>query len=366
MSVSAPAPAVASELPLLPALPPEPLVSVLIVNYNYARYLPEAIDSVLAQTYQNFEVVICDDGSTDNSPKVIAEYAARDTRIKGVVRPNTGMAGALNDSFAASSGDIIAMLDADDVFTERKLERVVQHLRGSGRTGIVFHTLTKVDSDGRPLGRMPQFGNFDGGELRDAILTAAGHFAGAPNSAIAMRRECAELVFPLPAAEFRSEADGYLRAAGALFYAVTALDEPLTLYRVHSENLTASASVDLKWAEKTLSATRRIGSALGALAARHGWSGSRLEDNPGYCEARVIRDYLQGASRTQLVSAARDLRRACSKLTTPDGPKARTKAALLSCAVLLPRFAGMKVMEQIYLPSPLKRVASRVRGGGAS
>ncbi|HEX8678625.1 MAG TPA: glycosyltransferase, partial [Chthoniobacterales bacterium] len=213
---------------------------MLIVNYNYEQYLAAAIESVLAQTYQNFEIVICDDGSKDDSRAVITRYAAEEPRIRPIFKQNGGMGAALNDAFAASTGAIIAMLDADDLFLPHKLDAVIAALRGGGRVGIVFHPLTMVDVNGEAIGRMPQFGNFEQGELREGILRAGGHVAGAPNSAIAMRRECALRAFPIPAADFRSEADAYLRVAGALFYAVAALDEPLSAYRVHSSNLTAS------------------------------------------------------------------------------------------------------------------------------
>ncbi|HXG36600.1 MAG TPA: glycosyltransferase, partial [Dehalococcoidia bacterium] len=65
----------------LPPLPQNPLVSVLIPNYNYGQYISDAIESVLNQTYQNFEIVICDDGSTDNSLEAIRRYAEQDNRI---------------------------------------------------------------------------------------------------------------------------------------------------------------------------------------------------------------------------------------------------------------------------------------------
>lgn len=115
-----------TDLPQLPPLGNDPLVSVMIVNYNYERYLPEAIESVLSQTYRNFEVVICDDGSKDNSRGVIEAYAARDSRIKPVFQENGGVGSALNSAYAATSGPIISMLDADDLFAPEKLARVVE------------------------------------------------------------------------------------------------------------------------------------------------------------------------------------------------------------------------------------------------
>src|SRR5688572_166602 len=76
----------------LPPLGHAPLVSVLIVNYNYEHFLSDAIESVLKQTYQNFEIVICDDGSKDNSRELISEYARKDARVKPIFKENGGVA----------------------------------------------------------------------------------------------------------------------------------------------------------------------------------------------------------------------------------------------------------------------------------
>ena len=89
-----------------------PLVSILINNYNYDRFISQAIDSALNQTYPNVEVIVVDDGSTDNSLVVIRNY--RD-RITPVVKNNGGQASALNAGFSICKGEIICLLDADDL-----------------------------------------------------------------------------------------------------------------------------------------------------------------------------------------------------------------------------------------------------------
>ena len=90
-----------------------PLVSILINNYNYAQYLSQAIDSALGQTYTNTEIIVVDDGSTDNSREIINSYG---NQIISVLKENGGQASAINAGFAASKGDIICLLDADDIF----------------------------------------------------------------------------------------------------------------------------------------------------------------------------------------------------------------------------------------------------------
>lgn len=102
-------------IPLEP-LPDSPLVSILMPNYNYGRYIGEAIESVLRQTYPHWELIICDDGSTDNSCEVVKRYQDKDSRIKLIQKENGGMASALNAAYRECKGDIICLLDSDDVF----------------------------------------------------------------------------------------------------------------------------------------------------------------------------------------------------------------------------------------------------------
>src|ERR687885_1217665 len=93
------------------------LVSILICNYNYAQYVKEAIDSALNQTYSNTEVIVIDDGSTDNSREIIASYG---DKIIPILKQNSGQASAFNVGFAISKGDIICFLDSDDTFSAEK------------------------------------------------------------------------------------------------------------------------------------------------------------------------------------------------------------------------------------------------------
>lgn len=95
-----------------------PLISVIIPAYNCAKYLPEAIDSVLAQDYPRVELIVIDDGSSDDTPRVLAAYHDRLTSQR---QANGGIASARNAGYRLASGDFIAFLDADDVFTPGRL-----------------------------------------------------------------------------------------------------------------------------------------------------------------------------------------------------------------------------------------------------
>lgn len=224
-------------IPLGP-LPDTPLVSVLVANCNYGRYIGEAIESVLAQTYTNWELVICDDGSTDNSCEVVKRYQEKDPRIKLIRKENGGQASALNVAYASSRGEIVALLDSDDKWFSGRLDAVVAEFLAAPKVGLVCHSLCVVDSHGRVLkDRHPRrlISGWHG------LLLAEGHSPVLPPaSGLSMRREVAELVFPLPIV-FRSLADLVLRERAALVTEVGTLRKVLGLYRQHGNNVTGAA-----------------------------------------------------------------------------------------------------------------------------
>ena len=100
---------------------PRPLVSIVINNYNYARFLRAAIDSALSQSYASIEVLVVDDGSTDQSRAIIDSYG---DRIRPVLKKNGGQASALNTGFAQCQGGIVIFLDADDILLPHATQRV--------------------------------------------------------------------------------------------------------------------------------------------------------------------------------------------------------------------------------------------------
>lgn len=128
-----------------------PTVSVLMPVHNAARYLVEAVQSILGQSFTDFEFLIIDDGSTDRSRAILEQYAARDQRIRLTSRPNTGYAVALNELLRLARGELLARMDADDVAVPERLARQVGYLRAHPDVVCVGTAVRFIDSAGRYL-----------------------------------------------------------------------------------------------------------------------------------------------------------------------------------------------------------------------
>lgn len=124
-------------------------ISVIIPVYNVEKYLHECVDSVLNQTYQNFEIILVDDGSTDGSPKICDEYAENDKRIKVIHQSNGGLSVARNNGFYASSGDYVYFLDSDDWIEPSSME-VLLECAEERRAQVVFFDAISFEGEGKP------------------------------------------------------------------------------------------------------------------------------------------------------------------------------------------------------------------------
>ncbi len=127
---------------------PDPKVSVIIPNYNYSQYLREAIDSVLAQTVADIEIVVVDDGSTDRSKEILDSYGER---ISAVYQQNQGVSAARNHGVSLSRGEFVAFLDADDAWLSTKIERQLDLFESDPDLGLVHVGVVDVDGQGTEL-----------------------------------------------------------------------------------------------------------------------------------------------------------------------------------------------------------------------
>jgi glycosyltransferase involved in cell wall biosynthesis len=188
----------------------QPLVSILINNYNYGSFLREAIDSALNQDYPHQEIIVVDDGSTDDSQAIIASYG---DRIIPIFKENGGQASAFNAGFAISQGDIICFLDSDDMFTGTKVTEIVKIFADYLDIGWCFHTLKLIDKNTNKF-----LGISHGG-----------------TSGLCFRRSLLEQILPMPEMLKRG-ADRYLVAAAPARDQGFFLERELTIQGIHGNN----------------------------------------------------------------------------------------------------------------------------------
>lgn len=136
----------------------QPLISVVVPAYNAAATLAETLDSVLAQTYQNIEVLVVDDGSTDATAAIALAYAQRDARVRLLEKANGGVASARNLGLAAARGEYVAPVDADDLWHPTKLAKQMAVMQAGGpELGVVYTLFRAIDRSGRVLWTQPRF-----------------------------------------------------------------------------------------------------------------------------------------------------------------------------------------------------------------
>jgi len=207
-----------------------PLVSVILTSYNYAPYLRQAVDSVLGQTYENFELFAVDDGSTDGSPQVLESYS--DPRMHVICQKNGGQASAWNRAYLQSKGELILFLDSDDWWEPAKIERMVAiHLAMQRGYAVLQHDLTVFrDGNEYPYRRILPSGDC----LSEMRQTGRISFF-VTSSGIGIPRWVAEKVFPVPEA-LRISPDAFLTRAAFVFGPVMSIPESLGHLRLHGGN----------------------------------------------------------------------------------------------------------------------------------
>ena len=132
-------------------MPPPPTVSAILPVYNGAKYLRESVKSILQQTFTDFELIAVDDGSTDNSLRILNDLARSDNRMRIISRPNTGVSGAANDGIAIARGQFLARMDADDIAMPMRFEKQVAYLRAHPEVVLLGTRVLLIDPYGSPL-----------------------------------------------------------------------------------------------------------------------------------------------------------------------------------------------------------------------
>jgi glycosyltransferase involved in cell wall biosynthesis len=256
-----------------------PLVTVVIDTYNYGQYVEAAVESVLQQNFphENMEILVVDDGSTDDTAQRLQKFAGR---IQYLQKLNGGQASAFNFGFERAQGEIIALLDADDMWLPEKLNRVCETFEKNPDAGMVYHRVSlwketeeTVDSYFAPIsGRVT--------EKREDLL----RYPMVGTSCLAFRRDALKGLLPLPEV-LHSQADAYLTALIIEVTSVVALPEFLARYRLHGANLFQLNDAG----DCTRQIEHRMQMRAALLAEIECW----LEGNGHDLESTDIQDYLK-------------------------------------------------------------------------
>jgi glycosyltransferase involved in cell wall biosynthesis len=215
--------------------PSDPLVSIIITNYNYGGFLANAIDSALCQHYPSVEVIVVDDGSTDHSRDVIKKY---DNRILAILKQNGGQASAMNAGFDQSQGEIVIFLDADDVLLPDIVENVVKAFRIHPNVAKVMYRMEVIDAEGKLTGEIKPDPHLPlrSGDLRRHILSFPFDMTWMATSGNAFATDVLRKILPIPEQDFPIMADFYLSHLVLLLGLAVFLPEVGAYYRLHNAN----------------------------------------------------------------------------------------------------------------------------------
>jgi hypothetical protein len=216
-----------------------PLVSIVICNYNYGLFIRSAICSALAQTYENLEIIVVDDGSTDSSKVAIEEFVATGA-VRAIYQNNEGQYSAYSTGFAASSGDVVMFLDADDIYLPEASRVAVAAMNAD--TAKAHFRLSFIGPEGELRdGHTPRA--LSTGAMGHLLMTKGVLYSSAPGSGNAYARKAITQLFPLPITDDKHGADFFTAYGSCLMGMVVAVDSVLGHYRLHGSREQERASL---------------------------------------------------------------------------------------------------------------------------
>lgn len=293
----------------------DPTISVVVTCYNYGHFLDACLTSLYAQSRRPDEIVVVDDGSTDGTAAVLADHA---DQVRVIRAPNGGQAAAFNRGFAATTGDIVLFLDADDLLAPVAIETVLLHWTDD--LAVLTFGLQTVDAAGRSTGVHRASIEADHGDNRPQLL-ATGTFRFPPTSGNAFSRHCLAAILPMPEGRWRISADCYLIRAAALYGRFDRVEQILGHYRIHGGNSYAVGAATFRDLQRHAENQGDIADAMWALAEES----TRFTQSPA--EARVLADILRLRARAIQDDLAglppppdRDLPGAVQALAVPRWP----------------------------------------------
>lgn len=217
-----------------------PTFSVLIAAYNQAEYVLETLETVEAQSYTDYELVIVNDGSTDDTQTRVSAWietfrATHPNRVIFSTTANGGQSAAFEHGFGLCSGRYIALLDSDDRWLPEKLARVAPVIAEHPEAGMIMHPLYVIAQDGRRTGDVrPMRAKLSDGDVREEIRATTRSVVPA-TTGLVVRSDVFRSLVPFPTKKFRADADAYITFGACLAAPIRAIHEPLGEYRMHSE-----------------------------------------------------------------------------------------------------------------------------------
>jgi len=295
-----------------------PEVSVIIPTYNSVRYLTEAVDSVLAQTFQDLEVLVIDDGSTDGTERVMRLYGPP---VRYFRQENRGVAVARNRGIEESSGRYIAFLDADDTWYPHKLERQLAALESHRECRACYSAYLLVDQDLTPL--TVHRSKRQGSTLED--LLTIGNVVGCVS--VLCERSLLAVVggFDMTLSQC-ADWDMWVRLSALTEFLY--LDEPLVMYRQHGANMSRNVALLERDSLRVLEKGFAMPDLPNSLRARHraAFALNYMVLAGSYFRAHRYRDFARCAAR----AVALDLRQVSYLVAFPARVVARLRASQMA------------------------------------
>lgn len=298
--------------------PSPPRVSVVVPVYNAEAHLDEAIQSVLNQTFADFELIAVDDGSIDRSPAILKRFERADPRVRVIARPNTGIVGALNDGIAAARGPILARMDADDVCLPHRFERQVAYLDAHPDCVLLGTMVTVVDPHGLELYDSEPLLEHD--ELERELMKGRGGVIRHPAAMI--RRDALERAGGYrPEYQWAEDLDLFLRLAEV--GRIANLPDTLLLYRQHPQSVNRTR---FEQQARLITAAVREAAGRRGVSLTAGWS---YECRPPAPPVEQIREWGWRALKMKKLDIARRHAMSLLRMKLWD----RENWRLMACAI---------------------------------
>ena len=207
----------------------KPLVTILLSTYNGERYLEKQLNSLISQTYNNIEILIIDDASTDNTRLILKQYQDNDKISISLNEINKGFTQNFSDSLQLCKGEFIAFSDQDDIWDKKKIETLIDSI---GLNDVIYHDSSFIDENGRGSGKsLRSFHNFVKGDCSPLLIyqnASSGH-------AMMIRQSFIARFTPIPEYIYH---DWWISFCASCYGTITFVENKLVYYRIHKESYT--------------------------------------------------------------------------------------------------------------------------------